>query len=301
MLLLASIYQRNGRIKEADVLLDNLLNLAESTNYSGVLETARAYSALFSYQRGNLMAAYRWLDREVQEMPVILPSFSLPAQVIMARLLIERGSDRDLMLASNVALRMERLYSGTVLPPKRALQIFALRSMIEEKLGNRLMSDEFMSEAMAFVKPNGFVRTLIELGSSLLPILLRLQPSDLRNALIATFQSEVRQPVRLTVAIEQYDTPISETVLPPSRGDRSRELLSETLTSRELEVLKLLRQRLSNQEIADALFISPQTVKRHNSNIFNKLGVRSRRQAIRRSEEIGLLPLADSDNRGAFP
>lgn len=61
------------------------------------------------------------------------------------------------------------------------------------------------------------------------------------------------------------------------------------LTPRELEVLVQMAQGLSNQEIADKLFVSLNTVKTHSSNVFSKLGVQRRTQAIQRAKELGLL------------
>ncbi len=61
------------------------------------------------------------------------------------------------------------------------------------------------------------------------------------------------------------------------------------ITPRELEVLIQMAQGLSNQEIADKLFVSLNTVKTHASNVFSKLGVQRRTQAIQRAKELGLL------------
>ncbi len=62
-----------------------------------------------------------------------------------------------------------------------------------------------------------------------------------------------------------------------------------SITPRELEVLMQMAQGLSNQEIADKLFVSLNTVKTHSSNVFSKLGVQRRTQAIQRAKELGLL------------
>ncbi|HEX5081882.1 MAG TPA: response regulator transcription factor [Blastocatellia bacterium] len=62
------------------------------------------------------------------------------------------------------------------------------------------------------------------------------------------------------------------------------------ISKREYEVLELMAQGLSNQEIADKLFVSLNTVKTHSSNLFMKLDARRRTQAIHRAKEIGLLP-----------
>ena len=66
------------------------------------------------------------------------------------------------------------------------------------------------------------------------------------------------------------------------------DLTPETLTRREKEVLALIAAGRSNQQIAEELVISLGTVKRHISNIYGKLGVRRRTQAVARARELGL-------------
>lgn len=61
------------------------------------------------------------------------------------------------------------------------------------------------------------------------------------------------------------------------------------LSSRELEVLQLMAQGLSNQEIADRLFLSLPTIKTHTSNLFFKLDVKRRTQAIEKARQLGLI------------
>jgi LuxR family maltose regulon positive regulatory protein len=69
-------------------------------------------------------------------------------------------------------------------------------------------------------------------------------------------------------------------------------LLVEPLSEREIEVLRLVAEGLSNREIALRLFLSPNTVRVHTHNIYGKLGVSSRTQAVARGRALGLLPLA---------
>jgi LuxR family maltose regulon positive regulatory protein len=65
--------------------------------------------------------------------------------------------------------------------------------------------------------------------------------------------------------------------------------LPEPLTEREVEILELLAAGLTNPEIAEKLVISAGTVKKHASNIYGKLGVSSRTEAVTRARELGLL------------
>lgn len=67
-------------------------------------------------------------------------------------------------------------------------------------------------------------------------------------------------------------------------------LEERNITKRELEVLQLIAQGLSNQEIADRLFLSLSTVKSHSNNLFDKLGVQRRTQAVDQGRKLELIP-----------
>jgi DNA-binding NarL/FixJ family response regulator len=77
----------------------------------------------------------------------------------------------------------------------------------------------------------------------------------------------------MTEAMDSEDAPAAER--PAGEGD-----LQELLTYREMDVLKLLEERLSNKEIAHILGISSETVRQHTVNLFRKLNVDNRRQAV---------------------
>jgi two-component system, NarL family, response regulator LiaR len=70
--------------------------------------------------------------------------------------------------------------------------------------------------------------------------------------------------------------------------EKKREELG--ITRRELEVLELMAQGMSNREIAEKLFVSENTVKTHSSRVFDKLGAKRRTQAVQMGKELGLLP-----------
>ena len=69
-----------------------------------------------------------------------------------------------------------------------------------------------------------------------------------------------------------------------------RRLKDLGITRRELEILELIAQGLSNREIADKLFVSENTVKTHSSRLFDKLSARRRTQAVQIGKEMGLIP-----------
>jgi LuxR family maltose regulon positive regulatory protein len=76
----------------------------------------------------------------------------------------------------------------------------------------------------------------------------------------------------------------------PSKAQVPRSELVEPLSERELEILELLAEGLTNQEIASRLFLALNTVKTHSRNIYGKLNVHSRTQAVARAQALGLLP-----------
>ena len=87
------------------------------------------------------------------------------------------------------------------------------------------------------------------------------------------------------VVIKEVPVPTSGPFVP---DDSKREALG--ITPRELEILELIAQGLSNREIAEKLFVSENTVKTHSSRVFDKLGAKRRTQAVQLGKELGLLP-----------
>jgi DNA-binding CsgD family transcriptional regulator len=87
------------------------------------------------------------------------------------------------------------------------------------------------------------------------------------------------------IVVKEVSIPAGE---PFVADERKREGLG--ITPRELEVLELIAQGMSNREIAGKLFVSENTVKTHSSRVFDKLGAKRRTQAVQLGKEFGLLP-----------
>ena len=88
-----------------------------------------------------------------------------------------------------------------------------------------------------------------------------------------------------TVVVKEVMVPAPSTFV---RDEAKRESLG--ITPRELEILGLIAEGLSNKEIAERVFVSENTVKTHSSRIFDKLGARRRTQAVQRGKELKLIP-----------
>jgi LuxR family maltose regulon positive regulatory protein len=135
---------------------------------------------------------------------------------------------------------------------------------------------EFLADALKMGEAEGFIRTFVDEGRLLKPLL--------RKALSEGITPEYT--TRLLNIIEAEDrlrqTGSGEAITPPVPASR---ILSE----RELEVLGLVAAGLSNGQIANRLVISPGTAKRHVHNIFEKLGAGDRLHAVSRARELGLI------------
>jgi len=119
-------------------------------------------------------------------------------------------------------------------------------------------------------------------------LLKNVRPEELAAAVRAAAQGDavLDSPVATRVLQEMRDSLTSEGLTSPHPAAQP---LAEPLSEREMEVLDLIATGLTNPEIADRLFIAKGTVKRHINNIYGKLQVRHRAEAIARARELGLL------------
>jgi LuxR family maltose regulon positive regulatory protein len=131
-----------------------------------------------------------------------------------------------------------------------------------------------LQHALALAEPEGYIRMFLDEGSSMMQLLreaaAREIMPDYTGKLLAAFKAEQRK---------SEDKP----VLTPAQP------LIDPLSQRELKILQLIAQGLSNREISERLFLALDTIKGHNRRIFDKLQVQSRTEAVARAHELGLL------------
>lgn len=193
------------------------------------------------------------------------------------------------------ALRMDILNGGPVLMEaeetlsecetfvlsrhnKRQLMgIMALKALLSEARGDREQAERLLEEAVLLGRHGGARRIFVDIAPELGPVFERLAANgvapDYVQKILQTFPAAVRGG---PVSRAQSVSPEAAALI----GD---------LTNREMEVLLLLGQRLSNKEIGARLYISPGTVKKHTIKIYAKMGVENRRQAISRARALGLI------------
>jgi LuxR family maltose regulon positive regulatory protein len=288
---LALTHQAQGRPGAADAELDRLVEVLARTANGSELARVEAFRVRLALRRGDMALARRWLPASAGLPPhwldTVLDSPPLTrawAQLCLAQQAPVPAAALADALTGVAALVdvTERLHLVT-----RQAQALALRALAQEALGDGAAAVASLARALEVAEPGGLVRTFVDLGAPLAPLLRRLafqRPTwAYPRRVVAGYAGGADHgrsaPVR---------RPGATTDAPPSapRGD-----LPAPLTDREAEVLEHLGRWSSNKEVAAALHVSAETVKRHASNIYAKLGVGGRREAVRRAAELGLLPL----------
>ena len=156
------------------------------------------------------------------------------------------------------------------------IELLILKALALDAQGETGRALEALRRALALAEPEGYVRIFLDEG----PPMARLLYQAVERGIAPAYAG------RLLAAF-----PAAE----PRQADLSKAWdvegeMVEPLSEREHEVLELIAEGLSNREVAQRLFISPRTVKRHTSNIYGKLGVHSRTQAVARARLVGILP-----------
>ncbi len=164
-----------------------------------------------------------------------------------------------------------------------ALETLLLLSQMYAVLGKSQQSLAAAARALELAEPEGFISTFVEEGQPVAQILAELlksaQPGKARSAYIRQILGIFPKP----------SGPREETSHPAAAKLHSADALVEPLSGRELEVLQLIANGDSNQTIAEKLVITVSAVKKHTGNIYGKLSINSRTQAVLRARQLGLL------------
>ena len=151
------------------------------------------------------------------------------------------------------------------------LKVLVLQAITHYSHGEKDKAVQLLGEALALAEPGGFIRLFVDEGLPMAQLLSAaaahgIMP-DYTGKLLAAFEAESE----------------GKSYVPYAQP------LIEPLSQRELEVLQLIAQGLSNREISERLYLALSTVKRHNGNIYGKLQVQRRTEAVARARELGLL------------
>ena len=153
------------------------------------------------------------------------------------------------------------------------LKVMILRAVTLQAHGDWDEAVQVLVDALAFAEPGGFVRSFVDEG---LPM----------AQLLSTASADLRMPAYVTKLLSVFH--VEKHNDEQARAQYAGQSLIEPLSHREMEVLRLISEGLSNHEIGERLCVALDTVKGHNRKIFGKLQVQRRTEAVARARELGL-------------
>jgi LuxR family maltose regulon positive regulatory protein len=262
-----------GHPGSARQAVDSVADFALKTGNKPVLQLAHACRAELALREGNISEAAVWAGGYEPEPFGGAHRFYVP-QLTLARILVAGGGAGGRYGAFDFLARLHDFY-GSIHNRYCLLNVLALQARLHLDRGDERAALDAMERAVVMAEPGGVVRTFLDLGPPAADLLRQLAERGVAAGYVG----------RLLEAFGEADPGHQ----PPAAIASNISSLPVSLTKRELEILALLADRLSNNEISDRLFISPETVKSHVSNLSLKLDVHGRRQAVEKALSMGIL------------
>ena len=246
------------------------LETARAIDYCGQLfrffPDAAYYTALIEFRLGNTTALEEWADNCNLDPDDIDPRFESEYLLLARAYMARHQYDKALKLLSRILLEAERGKRFGVVT-----EASMLSALTRQGLGQTKQALSSLDNALELAAPRGYVRLFVDEGPYLKALLQRMPGNHSHKDYIKLLLS----------------------AFPEAVGDQANNVnaggLTEPLSPKELNTLRLLVSGLTNKEIAEKAFVSPNTVKTHIKKIYDKMEVNSRAQAINRARELGLI------------
>ena len=280
-----------ARIREAQGDLDGALDLLDQAerlydaNFSPNVRPIATRKVRMWVAQGRLGEALGWARKQGLSIDNELDYLHEFDHITLVRVLLARHqsdlSDGSISGALGLLKRLlkaaeEGGRTGSV------IEILVLQALAYHAQGDLPAALLPIKGALALAESEGYVRMFLDEGSSMMQLLREASAReimpDYTDMLLAAFEAEKQK------SEDKPDLPLALT-----EGHRDSESLIDPLSQRELKILQLIAQGLSNREIGERLFLALDTIKGHNRKIFDKLQVQSRTEAIARARELGLL------------
>ena len=256
---------------ETDAALAVLEQAADFARQSGLtdLGTVLASQANIRLQLGQLDTVARWVEEagcSAEEEPQYI---RLDAHLVFARWLLVRGAEEE---AGRWLMRL-RTYLDKCGIRRPLITVCLLSALLADRTGDPPAAEAYLRCALRYSAPEEYIRVFLEEGDRVLDLLPRVRDAE------PAFVDRL-------LALRKAHPATGAPPRPPSAAEDS---LPEPLSNREIEILHLVAKGLSNAQIAGRLVIALATVKRHIQNIYGKLGVNSRTQAVAEGRRRGLI------------
>jgi LuxR family maltose regulon positive regulatory protein len=267
---LALTYQAQQRPAQAHTVAEMLPAFLHQTGNTSLLPVIHAFQADLALRQSRLAEASQWAVQAQPAALSLMPYF-FAHHLVWPRVLLALNPPADRVAAAEQLARLREVaesYHHTHV----LIEVLAVQAVLCEAQGDRSAALAALTRAIGLAQPGGFIRLFVDLGPTMQALLRELRDRGVAPYFVARILAALTEPQPIEPAA---------TFGPPE--------LIEPLTRRELEVLTLLEQRLSNKEIAARLFITPSTAKLHTLHIYQKLQVNARRDAVAKAQRLGLL------------
>jgi len=272
---LAMVHQIKGESTEAMRMVEAISQYDLEQRGSEDLRTQSLRARLMLLQ-GDLEGASAWADTFTGLPPDMALLWLEEPQVTRAQILLARGKEADIQSALQIIDTLEEITNRTHNTYFK-LKVQVLRAMALDSQGQTSHANAELKQALDLARVGGFIRVFVDLGKPIQNMLGQLAKQGYA----------VTRLNRILAAFPQDDKSLGSSAHHPSPGISA---LTEHLTPREMEVLSLLRGPSSIKEIALKLHISYGTAKGYTINLYAKLGVNRRWDAVARAEELNILP-----------
>jgi LuxR family maltose regulon positive regulatory protein len=165
----------------------------------------------------------------------------------------------------------------------RAIEILALHALALGACRQDAQALSVLERALTLAAPEGYIRLFVNEGAPMAALLAQSAKRRVQNDPIQVHAE------RLLLAFPEDERQASQTESTHSVLSPQSSALVEPLSAREIEVLRLVASGLSDRDIAQHLVLAIGTVKKHLNNIYGKLGVHTRTQALARASALNLL------------
>jgi LuxR family maltose regulon positive regulatory protein len=274
MVIAGLAHHERGERQMADEIARHLHDLALKSKNVFLVGLAEAYDSELALRNGRMAMAVEWADR-YNPYPLTSTYGFFSPTIVLAKILVVADStstrNRAEALLDDLVDYLARVNNRRFL-----IEALALRAMLNEAFGRADSADADILRALRLAQSSRFIRLFVDLGPRLAALLNRMQVDEEGLVYVGEILAALQESTGIRPA---NDNTVSADLKPP---------LVEPLSQRERQILTLLARRLSNKEIAAQLHISTVTVKRHAANIYQKLGVHGRRQAVAKAEGLGI-------------
>jgi len=287
----ARILQALGKLDAAYDEVEQARQIAETNQIPIYAVAAEAYEIRLDLLTGNLDRAKIWRQKKekmLSDAPedgiAFPPHYFEPDAFTLARVLFTEGHTTEAKMRLDNMLQL----AGSANKSSRRIEILVLLALVFQNLNDPTCAWAFLEQALCLAEPHSYQRIFLDEGYRMELLLdWGIEQEMIKDDRILAYVENLLH----TFSTERtFQTAHEEKIIPRPVSPSQRTALAEPLTSRENDVLNLMAQGLSNQQIASKMVLSIGTVKIHIHHILEKLAVPNRALAVIRSKELRLLP-----------